>query len=54
MTYEEIINLVDERVDMQTDIIVNSDWFHECVNEAVKEYLEKNSDPLISELEYYK
>ena len=32
----------------------DSDWFDEKVQEAVKSYLKKNSDPLISELEYYK
>ena len=42
MTYEEIIKLVDERIDMQTDIIMESDWFDEKVQEAVKEYLETN------------
>ena len=40
MTYEEIIKLVDERIDMQTDIIMESDWFNERVQEAVKEYLD--------------
>ena len=40
MTYEEIIKLVDERIDMQTDIIMESDWFDEKVQEAVKEYLD--------------
>ena len=42
MTYEEIIKLVDERIDMQTDIIMESDWFDEKVQEAVKSYLETN------------
>ena len=42
MTYEEIIKLVDERIDMQTDIIMESDWFNEKVQEAVKTYLETN------------
>ena len=42
MTYEEIIKLVDERIDMQTDIIMESDWFDEKVQEAVKTYLETN------------
>ena len=42
MTYEEIIKLVDERIDMQTDIIMESDWFDERVQEAVKSYLESN------------
>ena len=41
MTQEEIIKLVDERIDMQTDIIMESDWFQECVSEAVIHYLEK-------------
>ena len=40
MTYEEIIKLVDERIEMQTDIIMESDWFDERVQEAVKEYLD--------------
>ena len=40
MTYEEIIKLVDERINMQTDIIMESDWFDERVQEAVKEYLD--------------
>ena len=40
MTEQEIIKLVDERIDMQTDIIMESDWFDERVQEAVKEYLD--------------
>ena len=39
MTYEEIIKLVDERIDMQTDIIMESDWFDEKVQEKVQEYV---------------
>ena len=54
MTYEEMIELIDSRVDYMTDVITDSDWFDEKVQEAVKSYLKKNSDPLISELEYYK
>ena len=41
MTEQEIIKLVDERIDMQTDIIMESDWFQECVSEAVIHYFEK-------------
>ena len=54
MTEQEIIELVDARADHITNIFVESDWFQEQVELAVKAYLEKNSDPLISELEYYK
>ena len=41
MTEREIIELIDDRVDMKTDIIVDSDWFQEQVELAVKAYLEK-------------
>ena len=41
MTEQEIIELIDDRVDMKTDIIMESDWFQECVSEAVIDYLEK-------------
>lgn len=41
MTEQEIIELIDDRVDMKTDIIVESDWFQEQVELAVKAYLEK-------------
>ena len=54
MTEQEIIELVDARADHITNIFVESDWFQEQVELAVKAYLEKTSDPLISELEYYK
>ena len=57
MTEQEIIQLIDDRVDMKTDIIMESDWFQEQVELAVKAYLEKHeelNDPIISELEYYK
>ena len=54
MTEEEIIELIDDRVDMKTDLIMESHWFLEQVEIAVEAYLKKNSDPLISELEYYK
>ena len=43
MTEREIIELIDDRVDMKTDIIVDSDWFQEQVELAVKAYLEKQS-----------
>lgn len=43
MTEQEIIELVDDRVNMQTDIIMESDWFQEQVELAVKAYLEKQS-----------
>ena len=43
MTEQEIIELIDDRVDMKTDIIVDSDWFQEQVELAVKAYLEKQS-----------
>jgi len=47
MTYEEM-----------TDVITDSDWFNERLERErerlEQERLEKNSDPLISELEYYK
>ena len=41
MTEQEIIELVDTRVDMQTEIIMESSWFQEQVTEAVIHYLEK-------------
>ena len=41
MTEQEIIELIDDRVDMKTDIIVESEWFQEQVSEAVIHYLEK-------------
>jgi len=37
----DLISLIDERVDMKTDIIMESDWFQEQVTEAVIHYLEK-------------
>ena len=37
----DLISLIDDRVDMKTDIIVESDWFQEQVTEAVIHYLEK-------------
>tara|TARA_R100000234_G_scaffold48720_2_gene29202 strand:+ start:862 stop:1050 length:189 start_codon:yes stop_codon:yes gene_type:complete len=40
MTYEEMIELIDSRVDYMTDVITDSDWFDEKVQEAVKEYLD--------------
>ena len=40
MEYQEIIELIDERVDYMTDVITDSDWFDEKVQEAVKEYLD--------------
>ena len=43
MTEQEIIELVDDRVNMQTDIIMESDWFQEQVELAVKAYLEEHS-----------
>ena len=42
MEYKELIELVDTRVDMQTEIIMESEWFDEKVQEAVKSYLESN------------
>ena len=39
MTEQEIIQLIDDRVDMQTNIIMESSWFQEQVEHAVKEYL---------------
>ena len=39
-SYQEIIELIDDRVDMKTDIIMESDWFLEQVEIAVKAYLE--------------
>ena len=43
MTEREIIELIDDRVDMKTDIIVDSDWFQEQVELAVEAYLKKQS-----------
>ena len=40
MTKEEIIELIDDRVDMKTDLIMESHWFLEQVEIAVKAYLE--------------
>ena len=40
MTEQEIIELIDDRVDMKTDIIVESDWFEEKIREIVREQLE--------------
>ena len=40
MTEQEIIQLIDDRVDMKTDIIVESDWFQEKIREIVREQLE--------------
>ena len=34
------LNLIDDRVDMKTDIIVESDWFQEKIREIVREQLE--------------
>ena len=34
------LSLIDERIDITTDIIMESDWFDERVQEAVKEYLD--------------
>ena len=39
----DLISLIDDRVDMKTDIIMESDWFQEQVELAVKAYLEKQS-----------
>ena len=39
MTEQEIIQLIDDRVDMQTNIIMESSWFQEQVELAVKLYL---------------
>ena len=36
------LSLIDDRIDMKTDIIMESDWFNEKVQEAVKTYLETN------------
>ena len=40
MTEQEIIQLIDDRVDMKTDIIMESDWFQEQVNLAIEAYVE--------------
>ena len=37
------LSLIDDRIDMKTDIIMESDWFQEQVELAVKAYLEKQS-----------
>ena len=42
MEYKEMIELIDARVDYMTDVITDSDWFDEKVQEAVKSYLESN------------
>jgi len=42
MEYNEMIELIDSRVDYMTDVITDSDWFNEKVQEAVKSYLETN------------
>jgi hypothetical protein len=42
MTQEEMIELIDSRVDYMTDVITDSEWFNEKVQEAVKSYLESN------------
>ena len=41
MTEQEIIQLIDDRVDMQTNIIMESDWFEEKVREIVIDNLKK-------------
>ena len=41
MTEQEIIELVDTRVDMQTEIIMESDWFQEQVAKALKAHLKE-------------
>ena len=41
MTEQEIIELVDDRVNMQTDIIMESDWFQEQVQNALKAHLKE-------------
>ena len=43
MTEQEIIQLIDDRVDMQTNIIMESSWFQEQVEHAVKEYLSQSN-----------
>ena len=40
MEYQEMIELIDARVDYMTDVITDSEWFDEKVQEAVKEYLD--------------
>ena len=42
MEYQEMIELIDSRVDYMTDVITDSKWFDEKVQEAVKSYLETN------------
>mgnify|MGYP003127682264 CR=1 FL=1 len=37
------LSLIDDRIDMKTDIIMESDWFQEQVELAVKTYLEEQS-----------
>ena len=41
MTEQEIIQLIDDRVDMKTDIIMESDWFQEQVANALKAHLKE-------------
>jgi len=43
MTEQEIIELVDARADHITNIFVESDWFQEQVELAVKAYLDQQS-----------
>ena len=42
MEYKEMLELIDARVDYMTDVITDSAWFNEKVQEAVKSYLETN------------
>ena len=37
------LSLIDDRIDMKTDFIVESDWFQEQVERAVKEYLSQSN-----------
>ena len=41
MTEQEIIQLIDDRVDMQTNIIMESSWFQEQVANALKAHLKE-------------
>ena len=34
------LSLIDDRIDMKTDFIVESDWFQEKIREIVREQLE--------------
>ena len=43
MTEQEIIQLIDDRVDMQTNIIMESSWFQEQVAKALKAHLKEQS-----------